>query len=233
MNEKRKREDSVEEEQEPKRPIKPIPASKLQAFTIGKHKKSAFQKHKEEEELKKQAKAARVYAEFVASFEEPKAYKLGTTSFVKSGTLMPKDHIADEYKPITTTTIKPTFKPMPFVKAGETTTQPAPSNSTTMKNSTSTKTMNEAEYSDEEDDALAKLKNATKAQKKLNLDSFLEEIKKGQEVRTRFDPKANQTSSEATDDLIGSFDDGNPDTTNLYVGNINPTMTETGLCHEF
>ncbi|KAI8078079.1 uncharacterized protein B0P05DRAFT_544033 [Gilbertella persicaria] len=236
MNEKRKREDSVEEEQEPKRPIKPIPASKLQAFTIGKHKKSAFQKHKEEEELKKQQEsieAARVYAEFVASFEEPKAYKLGTTSFVKSGTLMPKDHIADEYKPITTTTIKPTFKPMPFVKAGETTTHPAPSNLTTMKNSTSTKTMNEAEYSDEEDDALAKLKNATKAQKKLNLDSFLEEIKKGQEVRTRFDPKANQTSSEATDDLIGSFDDGNPDTTNLYVGNINPTMTETGLCHEF
>lgn len=29
------------------------------------------------------------------------------------------------------------------------------------------------------------------------------------------------------------MDDGNTYTTNLYVGNINPTTTETGLCHEF
>jgi U2-associated protein SR140 len=31
----------------------------------------------------------------------------------------------------------------------------------------------------------------------------------------------------------GSFDNGDPFTTNLYVGNINPTVTETGLCHVF
>ncbi|KAG1118627.1 hypothetical protein G6F42_013154 [Rhizopus arrhizus] len=31
----------------------------------------------------------------------------------------------------------------------------------------------------------------------------------------------------------GSFDDGNPNSTNLYVGNINPTVTEAGLCQEF
>ena len=34
-------------------------------------------------------------------------------------------------------------------------------------------------------------------------------------------------------DTIGSFDEGNPNTTNLYVGNINPTTTEAGLCQEF
>lgn len=28
-------------------------------------------------------------------------------------------------------------------------------------------------------------------------------------------------------------DNNNPNTTNLYVGNINPTVTETGLCQEF
>lgn len=32
---------------------------------------------------------------------------------------------------------------------------------------------------------------------------------------------------------MGSHDNGNPNTTNLYVGNINPTITETGLCQEF
>lgn len=36
-----------------------------------------------------------------------------------------------------------------------------------------------------------------------------------------------------TAETAGSMDDGNPYTTNLYVGNINPTTTETGLCHEF
>jgi U2-associated protein SR140 len=33
--------------------------------------------------------AAKVYAEFVASFQEPTSYKLGTSSFVKAGTLNP------------------------------------------------------------------------------------------------------------------------------------------------
>jgi U2-associated protein SR140 len=54
MSEKRKRAESPEEEEIVTRPIKPIPASKLQAFTIGSQKKSAFQKHKEEADLKKQ-----------------------------------------------------------------------------------------------------------------------------------------------------------------------------------
>lgn len=39
--------------------------------------------------------AAKVYAEFVASFEEPKPYQLGTTSFVKSGTLLPRGMLVD------------------------------------------------------------------------------------------------------------------------------------------
>lgn len=61
MSEKRKRVESPEkdreegeEEERVARYIKPIPASKLQAFTIGSQKKSAFQKHKEEVDLKKQ-----------------------------------------------------------------------------------------------------------------------------------------------------------------------------------
>ncbi|OBZ83902.1 U2 snRNP-associated SURP motif-containing protein [Choanephora cucurbitarum] len=222
MSEKRKREETSEEEEEEEfqRPIKPIPASKLQAFTIGSHKKTAFQRHKEEADLKKQQEnleAAKVYAEFVASFEEPKPYQLGTTSFVKSGTLMPKDPV-DQYHN-QTPAVPSTFKPMPFVKAGE-----SPMQSTL-------KVKHKLESLDDEDDALAKLKSIPKAQKKRNLDSFLEEIKKGQEVRTRNDNKHGTAPIEG--DTIGSFDEGNPNTTNLYVGNINPTTTEAGLCQEF
>ncbi|KAI8368741.1 hypothetical protein BD560DRAFT_132429 [Blakeslea trispora] len=202
MSEKRKREESPEEEEEYRHPIKPIPASKLQAFTIGSYKKTAFQRHKEEADLKKQQEnleAAKVYAEFVASFEEPKPYQLGTTSFVKSGTLMPRDATTEYTKPPSTLSMKP----MSFVKAaGTPTTKPI------------------------EDNTPPKI--VPKAQKKRNLDSFLEEIKKGQEVRTKHDPK-----QPIEGDTIGSFDEGNPNTTNLYVGNINPTTTEAGLCQEF
>ncbi|KAF1798121.1 U2-associated SR140 protein [Mucor lusitanicus] len=228
MSEKRKRQEPEEEEFEVKRPIKPIPASKLQAFTIGVQKKTAFQRHKEEADLKKQQddlEAAKVYAEFVASFEEPKPYQLGTTSFVKSGTLLPRDPSTDSYHAPTTPSSKPAFKPMPFVRAGETRPpKPAMPAHTSYKAKTAA-AHNTAQDSDEEDDALARMR--TKAQKKRNLDSFLEEIKKGQEIRTRVDAKI------TSQDHGGSFDDGNPNSTNLYVGNINPTVTEAGLCQEF
>ncbi|GAA5800951.1 U2-associated SR140 protein [Helicostylum pulchrum] len=216
MSEKRKREERPDSEEEELLPAKPISASKLQAFTVGIQKKTAYQKHKEEIDLKKQqesVEAAKVYADFVASFEEPVPYKLGTTSFVKSGTLIPKDSVVDDYAAVTTT--KSTFKPMPFVRAGE--------SLSSMSAAANTRKM---EDSDEEEDALVKLKES-KLQKKRNLDSFLEEIKKGQEGRSKGDGKPQQVEDP------GSYDDNNPNTTNLYVGNINPTMTESGLCQEF
>jgi U2-associated protein SR140 len=33
--------------------------------------------------------------------------------------------------------------------------------------------------------------------------------------------------------MKGSFDDGNPHTTNIYVGNLAPTVTEEALCELF
>ncbi|KAI7898394.1 uncharacterized protein BX663DRAFT_525141 [Cokeromyces recurvatus] len=110
---------------------------------------------------------------------------------------------------------------MPFVKAGESTA----STTSTPKFEAKFETFE----ADDEDDELAKLK--TKAQKKRNLDSFLEEIKRQQEGRNRTDNRSTSTSYK--NDEQGSFDDGNPNTTNLYVGNINPTLTELGLCREF
>ncbi|KAI9480460.1 MAG: U2-associated SR140 protein [Benjaminiella poitrasii] len=224
MSEKRKIDEREESPEESQRSIRTIPATKLHAFSIGSQKKTAYQRQKEEADLKKQQEtleAAKVYADFVASFEEPKSYTLGTSSFVKSSTLMPRDSVVDSYDEPAPRTAKTTFKPMPFVKAGETAAAATSSSITASKFETHER--------DDDDDELAKLK-AEKA-KKRNLDSFLEEIKKGQEGRNRSDSKS--TSTLYKNDDSGSFDDGNPNTTNLYVGNINPTLTELGLCREF
>lgn len=61
-------------------------------------------------------------------------------------------------------------------------------------------------------------------------------VNRGQEGRSKGDTKSSSSytsSSRNILDEVGSHDDGNPNTTNLYVGNINPTITETGLCQEF
>ncbi|KAG0758526.1 hypothetical protein G6F57_000548 [Rhizopus arrhizus] len=216
MSEKRKREERSESPEEESR-LKAIAASKLQAYTVGRQKKSAYERHKEETDLKKQQEsleAAKVYAEFVASFQEPTSYKLGTSSFVKAGTLNPATNVTSQSTLKATTTAaaaaatKSTFKAMPFVKAGE-----------------SMKPFIQDDDDDSEEDELAKLKKS-KAQKR-NLDTFLEEIKKEQQVRSI--NKSEHTIP--TDDAV--LGDGDSHSTNLYVGNIHPTVTEMGLCHEF
>ncbi|CEG73715.1 hypothetical protein RMATCC62417_09044 [Rhizopus microsporus] len=222
MSEKRKRErsESVEEEELEAPPLKTIPASKLQAYSVGRQKKSAFEKRKEEIDLKKQQEsleAAKVYAEFVASFQEPVSYKLGTTSFVKAGTLNPATNTINDASS-SSPPPKPMFKAMPFVKASE---------STSKLYSLDQYQSKEADdEEDDDEDELAKLKKS-KSQKR-NLDTFLEEIKKEQQVRNS--AKSSETIT-TTDDPI--FGDGDPLSTNLFVSNIHPSVTELGLCQEF
>ncbi|CAG8587192.1 15009_t:CDS:10 [Acaulospora morrowiae] len=180
---------------------KTLTKTKLQAFSIGTHKKTPFQKHKEELELKKKQEseeAAKVYAEFVASFEKEEG--TGKT-FVKGETIVPKRKLNS------------------FIK-----------------------------YLDDE-------KKEEKAKGKRNLDAFLEEIKREQEEREdrlrqkhaklagagvlsetgsndEFLPTS-LTVKAAFEDRPGSHDTGDPNTTNLYVGNISPEVNEEMLCKEF
>ena len=56
--------------------------------------------------------------------------------------------------------------------------------------------------------------------KRRAIDEFLEEMKERGPA---------PISLEKTEIAKGSFDDGNPDTTNLYVGNLAPTITEEVL----
>ncbi|PWA18181.1 hypothetical protein CCH79_00004130 [Gambusia affinis] len=100
-------------------------------------------------------------------------------------------------------------------------------------------------------------KGSEKEKKKSNLELFKEELKQIQEERderhrmkgrvSRFEPlpgsegrrssdgssRRNRPSSVLDDCAPGSHDVGDPSTTNLYLGNINPQMNEEMLCQEF
>uniref|UniRef100_A0A673W3X4 U2 snRNP-associated SURP motif-containing protein n=1 Tax=Salmo trutta TaxID=8032 RepID=A0A673W3X4_SALTR len=89
-------------------------------------------------------------------------------------------------------------------------------------------------------------KTNEKEKKKSNLELFKEELKQIQEERderhkmkgrvSRFEPLSGmegKRSSFLDDAAPGSHDVGDPSTTNLYLGNINPQMNEEMLCQEF
>ncbi|KAI7860901.1 hypothetical protein BDC45DRAFT_493073 [Circinella umbellata] len=257
--------------------LKPIAATKLQAFSVGTHKKTPFQRHREENELKKKKEteeAAKVYADFVASFEDPRDYKQGTkSSFVKSKANVQRGE-QDEPSPplpvasslsLSTSPMKlksstsTSYKPMPFIKArGEPSSSFKPKPTMTLaskakqqqlqqQNNQHQQRQQEDEDDEEEVDALAR--KEARAQKKRNLDTFLEEIKREQEDREdrlkvkqmrtggsgglSSEPVSSVTLRAAFEENAGSHDTGDPGTTNLYVGNINPTVNEMMICHEF
>ncbi|KAI8814191.1 hypothetical protein BJ742DRAFT_896695 [Cladochytrium replicatum] len=199
-----------------------ITATKLQAFTIGTNKKTQFHKQKDAEELKKkkeEEEAAKVYAEFVASFEEDN--NANSTGWVKGGTLVPKSVYtpADLQSTENADSDSRLYKPQARLR--------------TVPNSAgkATSVRTEEEFP-----------KVTPKGKKRNLDSFLEEIKKEHEERDRGKhPRLSGdrsgsvpiTLKAASEDNSGSHDTGDPDTTNLYVGNLNPAVNEEMLCKEF
>ncbi|CAB4384569.1 unnamed protein product [Rhizophagus irregularis] len=206
---------------------KTLTKTKLQAFSIGTHKKTPFQKHKEELELKKKQEseeAAKVYAEFVASFEKEEG--AGKT-FVKGETIVPKllfDHEAINAKkePTITTSAPKLYKPQAFVSVSK----PIQPES---KPEDSAEKIEKNEDEEKKDD---------KSKRKRNLDAFLEEIKREQEeredrLRQKHAKLAGAGVSSAFEDRPGSHDTGDPNTTNLYVGNISPEVNEEMLCKEF
>uniref|UniRef100_H3AIU2 Zgc:163098 n=1 Tax=Latimeria chalumnae TaxID=7897 RepID=H3AIU2_LATCH len=189
---------------------------------------------KEQEELKKkeeELKAAEVYEEFLAAFDASNASTVKT--FVRGG-------IVNAPKEGGETGEKKSKLYRPTAKFGE---LKARSNALSTPSTSSTEAKKPT------------LKKKTEEKKKSNLEAFKEELKQIQEEReerhkikrfgndrgsrlSRFDPAP--TENEQTgrrflvlDDTPGSFDSGDPHTTNLYIGNINPQMDEEMLCKEF
>ncbi|KAM4718660.1 U2 snRNP-associated SURP motif-containing protein isoform 1-T1 [Anableps anableps] len=212
--------------------------SKLKSFSIGKMAvaKRTLSK-KEQDEIKKKANeraAAEIYEEFLAAFEgggegKVKAFVRGGLANASKEEAASDDKRGKLYKP------KSRFETQPkSILPLETPSQFLPADKrNTLK------------------------KGSEKEKKKSNLELFKEELKQIQEERderhrmkgrvSRFEPvpgsegrrssdgssRRNRPSSVLDDCAPGSHDVGDPSTTNLYLGNINPQMNEEMLCQEF
>ncbi|KAK2659076.1 hypothetical protein Ddye_005609 [Dipteronia dyeriana] len=205
----------------------------MSSFSITR-KKTPFQKHREEEEAKKKRaedETARLYAEFVESFQGD--ITPGSKTFVRGGTINPNDRVKDSEGekskegvsvPKKGSRYVPSFIPPPMATKGK-----------------------ESEKKKEEERPKEKEKGKSR-----NIDHFMEELKHEQEMRERRnqdrdwrDGRLSETSApssrfdELPDDfdpsgkLPGSFDDGDPQTTNLYVGNLSPQVDENFLLRTF
>ncbi|KAF5456832.1 hypothetical protein F2P56_026268 [Juglans regia] len=207
----------------------------MSSFSITR-KKTPFQKHREEEEAKKKRaedETARLYQEFVESFQGD--ITPGSKAFVRGGTINPNEKVKADSEgekskdgvsvPKKGSRYVPSFIPPPLAAKGK-----------------------ESEKKKEDDKPKEKEKGKSR-----NIDHFMEELKHEQEMRERRnqdrehwrDGRHNEHSApssrfdELPDDfdpsgkLPGSFDDGDPQTTNLYVGNLSPTVDENFLLRTF
>uniref|UniRef100_A0AAQ6AB61 U2 snRNP-associated SURP domain containing n=1 Tax=Amphiprion ocellaris TaxID=80972 RepID=A0AAQ6AB61_AMPOC len=208
--------------------------SKLKSFSIGKMAvaKRTLSK-KEQDDIKKkedERAAAEIYEEFLAAFEGGGEGKV--KAFVRGGlaNATKEETAADEkrgklYKP------KSRFETQP-------------------KNILPLETPPQFLALDK------RHKSTEKEKKKSNLELFKEELKQIQEERderhkmkgrvSRFEPLSGMDGRRSSDGSSrrnrpsilddcapGSHDVGDPSTTNLYLGNINPQMNEEMLCQEF
>ncbi|XP_056420785.1 U2 snRNP-associated SURP motif-containing protein isoform X1 [Hyla sarda] len=220
----------------------PLLESKLKAFSIGKMSaaKRTLSK-KEQEELKKkedEKAAAEIYEEFLAAFEGGDASKVKT--FVRGGIVNPTKEELDLDE-----------KKGKLYKPSSRFSEPKPPQAAPIERAPPQIILMEPKK--------PPLKKGEKEKKKSNLELFKEELKQIQEERderhktkgrmSRFEPpqtdgegprrpldsqsRRNRASGALDDYAPGSHDVGDPSTTNLYLGNINPQMNEEMLCQEF
>lgn len=223
---------------------KTISESKLKAFEVGTMnigKKSLSKREQEELRKKQDEKAtAEVYKEFVASFDD--AGKLNKT-WVKGGTFNPEKSTKDKVGG-KTKIYKPTSKLAELA-------------------STFQSVKEAKKQDDFMDDSLRPPvpgKKKTESKKKSNLEIFKEELKQMQQEReqrhkmkkmrnqppdpgiltppmedpsraSKFEPMP--ADFNIADMKLGPYDPVDETTTNIYVGNINPKMTEPELCEIF
>lgn len=217
----------------PKGSESPTKVQKMKAFNIapvGKKGPKEPEKTKKDPKLKcseEEKAAAEVYEEFLASFDEPvkhgKLFVRGTVINAGSGEEKPTVQTGKLYKP---------------PKLVEVTKKQPEERQETAK---------------EKSDRIEKQnKKKEKEKKKSNLELFKEELRMIQEEREERHRLKNvvkeqvkqgrpaeppETQIRLADDYrypsYGSYDTGDPSTTNLYLGNLNPKMTEQQLCEVF
>uniref|UniRef100_A0A7N0URU2 RRM domain-containing protein n=1 Tax=Kalanchoe fedtschenkoi TaxID=63787 RepID=A0A7N0URU2_KALFE len=201
----------------------------MNSFSI-KGKKKPLHKLREEEEAKKkreEEETARLYQEFVESFQEDTTP--GSKVFVRGGTINPNekaktDSQGEKSKDGGTkkgSRYVPSFLPPPSIKGKE------------------------SDRKKEEERPRERDKGKSR-----NIDHFMEELKHEQEMRERHNQERERDGRYSDSSTIssrfedstdyydingkpGSFDDGDPLSTNLYVGNLSPEVDENFLLRTF
>ncbi|KAG5178404.1 hypothetical protein JKP88DRAFT_270519 [Tribonema minus] len=180
-----------------------LTASKLQSFEVGKQKKTRFQKEKEAAEAKKkaaEAEAASLFQEFAASFEGDSGGG-GGKSFLKTGGSI----YAPQSKPMSEME-----RVALEIQSGGTPRGPGGDDSRGGGPALPGGAGGAA--------------SAAAAKKRREMDAFLEEIKQRQE-----NPGAAPVGGGGGDFGRASIEDGDPTSTNLYIGFLAPTVTEERL----
>ncbi|KAH8314367.1 hypothetical protein KR059_004863, partial [Drosophila kikkawai] len=213
-----------------------ISEKKLEAFTVGTFSKRQLSKKEIEEQKKKEdaAAAAHAFVEFVETFQD--APTPSSKVWVKAGTYDAGSRREDK------TEKGKLYKP----------------GSKLLEKSSAEKAEEYAKVlaSDLKKDA-GPLKKKNQEKKKSNLELFKEELRQIQEEREERhkykhlavshapppqQPAAAAPSSSASTSISqasnssrdsGSFDTGDPNTTNLYLGNLNPKISEQQLMEIF
>ncbi|XP_013393846.1 U2 snRNP-associated SURP motif-containing protein isoform X1 [Lingula anatina] len=224
---------------------KNISESKLKAFNIGSMNlpKKGMTK-KEQEEMKKkqeQEAAAQVYEEFVAAFQEPAK---GSRTWVKGGVVQAGKGSTDASAQEKSRLYKPTSKLAELASTFQ-----------------SVKDAQKKNRNDSEEERPMSLKKKKEAEKKkTNLELFKEELKMIQEERQERHKIKKQLRDMAVDqglppasvshleppevspfgrpsNIFGDeknfMYDNDRETTNLYLGNLHPNMSEQQLCELF
>ncbi|KAJ8670800.1 hypothetical protein QAD02_002059 [Eretmocerus hayati] len=214
--------------------MKQIAEQKLKAFSIGTMGKRPLSKKEVEDQRKKEQEqaAAQAFEEFVATFQDT-SNKNSNKVWVKAGTYDAGKRHED------TRDKGKLYKPQPKLsELGETRSAQEQAQEFARILSSNERKL----------DRLGKKKKEGE-KKKSNLELFKEELKMIQEEREeRYKYKGSSKSSvlsQIEDPILaalkseapyvtdGSFDNGDPNTTNLYLGNLNPKITEQQLMEIF
>ncbi|RLN58209.1 hypothetical protein BBJ29_004844 [Phytophthora kernoviae] len=214
--------------------LKSLTDDKLARFVLGHQKKTKFQKEREDREAKKRqadAEAAKIYATFVASFDNEdrtkgKAFVRGETTqgkqVVRAGTNGDRQSGGDIYR------LKGKEK-LPFSGfEGASAATSGVGERPGKKMSEMDKMLQEIKQKEGEQTRhhSEQLQATQKPKKRRAIDEFLEEMKERGPAPISIEGYSDGVTK-------GSFDNGDPETTNLYVGNLAPTVTEEVLQAEF
>eukprot|EP01041_Mallomonas_annulata_P005425 gene5425-10875_t len=234
--------------------LKTISDSKLATFAIGQQKKSRFQKAREEKELKKKQEdeeAAKVYDQFVASFEVQE----GSKAFIRGGKIQDNNDSdivqggkrGEVYKLETKqrgagTEMERMLEEMKE-RDDERAKRPSSATSSRISNASMSESPSRSSGQNKDNHSFSSSLSLSSSQntnlnygkpsdKNKNIDDFLQELKNKHESPSN-DYRTVPEIFTNTEPEKGSFDNGDPDTTNLYIGNLAPSITEELLYEVF